>query len=179
MSGRWIFLSVALSAIAADQAVKAWVRGALVERESIGSPWPGVFEITLTYNDGIAFGMLRGAGVLLAPIALAIVLVAAIYSFRHSHQGRAIHLAMGALAGGAIGNLIDRLWLGKVTDMFWFRLIDFPVFNVADACITVSAVLMMLIWTFEAKATPAPQEAEPPPEVPSAETPQADSRNEA
>ncbi len=179
MSGRWIFLTVALSAIAADQAVKAWVRAALVERESIGSPWPGVFEITLTYNDGIAFGMLRGAGVLLAPIALAIVLVAAIYSFRHSHHGRAIHFAMGALAGGAVGNLIDRLWLGKVTDMFWFRWIDFPVFNVADACITVSAAMMMLVWTFEPKAAAAPQESESAAELPKAETPPADSRNEA
>ncbi|HQU19443.1 MAG TPA: signal peptidase II, partial [Fimbriimonadaceae bacterium] len=100
MSGRWIFLTVALSAIAADQAVKAWVRAALVERESIGSPWPGVFEITLTYNDRIAFVMLRGAGVLLAPIALAIVLVAAIDSFRHSHLCRAIHFAMWVLSGG-------------------------------------------------------------------------------
>lgn len=54
-------------------------------------------------------------------------------------------VTLGMLAAGAIGNLIDRLWMGKVTDMFWFRLINFPVFNVADACITVSAILLAIM----------------------------------
>jgi signal peptidase II len=51
---------------------------------------------------------------------------------------------MALLCAGAIGNLIDRLALGRVTDMFWLRFIDFPVFNVADVCITIAGVLLGL-----------------------------------
>ena len=53
---------------------------------------------------------------------------------------------MGLLASGALGNLYDRVVNGRVTDMFYARIIDFPVFNVADSCITVATVLLILIW---------------------------------
>ncbi|MFN3683118.1 MAG: signal peptidase II [Fimbriimonadaceae bacterium] len=141
---RALFLGTVLASVAVDQAVKFWVRSALIPAESLHLPWPGVFEITLAYNRGVAFGMLQGFGVYLFPIALAICVGAFVYSERHPHEPRASHLALALVAGGAIGNLIDRVALGKVTDMFWFRLIDFPVFNVADSCITVGTIL--LLW---------------------------------
>lgn len=149
--GPGFFVAVAVTLLVLDQVVKAWARGAMVPGEKIAIPWPGVFEITLTYNHGIAFGLFQGAGMLFAPIALAITAGAAWYVVRHPQEARITHFAMGMLAAGAIGNLVDRLWLGKVTDMFWFRLIDFPVFNVADACITVSAVLLGVRWVFDHK----------------------------
>jgi lipoprotein signal peptidase len=49
---------------------------------------------------------------------------------------------MALLCAGALGNLIDRIWDKRVTDMFWFRAIDFPVFNVADVCITAAGVML-------------------------------------
>ena len=57
---------------------------------------------------------------------------------------------MGLLASGAIGNLYDRIVNGRVTDMFYFRSINFPVFNVADSCITVATILLILMWFSEA-----------------------------
>lgn len=147
----WLFLIVFIAFIAIDQLVKAWARHTLLEYQSPGFPWPGVFEITLTYNAGIAFGKFQGAGVIFTPVALAIALLCGVFSFRNSKLSNLTHVSLGMLAAGAIGNLIDRLWFGKVTDMLWFRLIDFPVFNVADTCITISACLLILQFVFEGK----------------------------
>jgi signal peptidase II len=149
---RLAFWGTLVLMLVVDQAVKAWARGAMVERSSLpGSPpFPGVFEFTLTYNEGIAFGLFQGKGALLAPVAVAIALGAAWYSLRHPKESFWSHFAMGLLASGAIGNLIDRIAHGRVTDMFWFRLIDFPVFNIADACITIATVLLMFAWLREA-----------------------------
>jgi signal peptidase II len=58
------------------------------------------------------------------------------------------------LAAGAIGNLIDRLWMQKVTDMFWFRPINFPVFNIADSCITVAAIILVVKGMTEPQEKP-------------------------
>ena len=141
------FLLTGLVMLGLDQLVKAWVRGAVPVHGSLGGkPFPGIFEITLTYNEGIAFGMLQGMGPLLAPVAVVIAIASAWYSFRHPEEFWLSHVAMGLLASGALGNLYDRVVAHKVTDMFWFRLIDFPVFNIADSCITVATVLLMISW---------------------------------
>lgn len=151
-NSRALFWTVFLLTLALDQFVKWWVREA-IERPhgSIGNglPWPGVFELTYTTNKGIAFGMLQGAGVFLAPIAVAIAVAAWMYSHRNDKEGPLSHVAMSLLASGALGNLYDRVFNGEVTDMFWFRLINFPVFNVADSCITVAAILLIYKWSRE------------------------------
>ncbi|MGV3614345.1 MAG: signal peptidase II [Fimbriimonas sp.] len=142
-----VFLGVLISTLILDQVVKAWVRGAVPPHGSIGGmPIPGVFEITLTYNQGIAFGLFQGAALFMTPVAIAIAGGATWYSLRHQEEGTMSHISMGLLASGALGNLYDRLAFGKVTDMFWFRAIDFPVFNVADACITVATVMLIFTW---------------------------------
>jgi signal peptidase II len=152
----WIVLG---ASIILDQLVKGWTKlvfadGNLANLHS--RPWPGVFEITMTDNKGIAFGLLQGHGVLLAPVAILMSAGAMWYSYRHPRDPALAQVAMGLLAAGALGNLIDRVFFGKVTDMFYFRLINFPVFNVADACITVAAGLLIYLWTLEAVAKPKP-----------------------
>lgn len=141
-----LFLTLAGALLALDQVVKWWAREAAdwTESRSIWAMWPGVFELRLVYNKGIAFGMMQGGGVFLTPIAIAITAAAAWYSWKHPREPRITHVTMALLASGAIGNLIDRVWLGKVTDMFWIRIINFPVFNVADVCITAAGVLLAL-----------------------------------
>jgi len=153
-----IFLIVLFTTLALDQIVKGWVRGAIPQHGSMGGlPIPGVFEITLTYNKGIAFGLFQGMAIFMTPIALAIAGGSAWYSLRHKEEGPMTHIAMGLLASGALGNLYDRLVHGQVTDMFWFRLIDFPVFNVADACITIATILLIITWWRDAaKQQPVP-----------------------
>lgn len=146
-----LFFFVAVLALALDQATKVWARLAAegAEGRSLAVLWPGVFELKLVYNEGIAFGMFQGAGVWLAPIAIVIAGGATWYSLRHPHEPRATHVTMALLCAGAIGNLIDRLVLGRVTDMFWIRAIDFPVFNVADVCITAAGVMLGLSVVLE------------------------------
>ena len=163
---RRLFWVVVIVAIILDQAVKVWARHVLGDNLSVlgGKPFPGFFEITLTDNKGIAFGLLQGHGVLLAPVAILMSGGAMWYSHRHPHDPALAQAAMGLLAAGALGNLFDRLAWGKVTDMFYFRAINFPVFNVADACITVAAALLIYLWTVEAMAKPKP--AAPPIEPP-------------
>lgn len=134
------FLIISLTLLALDQATKWWARAAAegVEGRSIHPLWAGVFELKLVYNEGVAFGMLQGGGVFLTPIAIVITAFAAYYSYKHPQETKFNHLVLALLASGAVGNLIDRLAMGKVTDMFWFRLINFPVFNVADICISLA-----------------------------------------
>jgi signal peptidase II len=140
-----------------DQAIKAWVRNTLKIGESwSGGPWPGVFEITLSYNKGIAFGMMQGSQLFMAPIALIISGVAIRTVYKNPNESRWTTFALGLLVSGAIGNLIDRVAnKNGVTDMFLVRLWnitghrmnDFPVFNLADACISVSMVMLIISWS--------------------------------
>jgi signal peptidase II len=150
--------------VALDQAVKLWIRSNLSPGQYI-PVWPGVFEITLTYNEGIAFGMFQGAGILLAPVAVAIAGGAAIYSLRHPQESALSHIALGLLAAGAVGNLYDRVVHKRVTDMFYARFINFPVFNVADSCITIASILLIVVWWMESQkptVTPEPAESKSP-----------------
>lgn len=145
-----LFGWLAIGCLALDQASKFAIRSAFAEHQS-ETIIPGVLDLTLTYNRGIAFGMFQGAGVLLAPVAVAIAIGAWLYSKRHPHESRWIHAAMGLLFAGAVGNLIDRVFLGRVTDMIAVRFIDFPVFNIADSCITVAGAVLIVKWARESK----------------------------
>ena len=115
-----------------------------VEGRSIFPLWPGVFELKLVYNEGVAFGMLEGKGFWMFPIALAMASFAAWHTWKHPDAPKIVHITTATLAAGAIGNMIDRVVAQKVTDMFWFRLINFPVFNIADVCITFAGVMLVL-----------------------------------
>lgn len=142
-----LFFTLILTTLGLDQAVKAWVRGAIPPHGSIGGkPFPGVFEITLTYNQGIAFGMFQGSALFMAPVAVLIAGGAIVYTIRNPNESWLGVVAMALLASGALGNLIDRVAFGRVTDMFWFKAIDFPVFNVADSCITTATILLIITW---------------------------------
>jgi signal peptidase II len=159
--GFYIYAAVFLLMLLLDQGSKAWVRGEFSQHQRL-TLIPKVFEITLTYNEGIAFGYFRGAGVLFAPIAILIAVGSGWYSLRHRQEKTFSQFALGMLAAGAIGNLIDRVWLGKVTDMFYIVAINFPVFNWADTCITISAILLAFRWIFDR----GPQQADPAPVEP-------------
>jgi signal peptidase II len=136
------FYLLALLIVLVDQIVKAWVRHSLALGETVAL-WPGVFHLTYTQNRGMAFSLLEGATPLLA---LAALLVSGVIVGAQRRAGNRMPLLYGlALSlplGGAVGNLIDRVWLRYVTDLFDFRLINFPVFNVADSAITIGIALL-------------------------------------
>jgi signal peptidase II len=131
---------VAGATIAADQATKAIVRGSLSpgERRDVF----GFVDIVYVRNDGVAFGALAGGGTavgLIVAVALALLLV-----YFALHAGRPlVWLPTGLLLGGALGNVIDRVRLGAVTD--FLKLPAWPAFNVADAAITVGVVLLVVV----------------------------------
>lgn len=110
--------------------------------------WDGVFELHYLENRGAAFGMLQGQQTFFLVIGI-VVFLAALYFFRYmSEDAKFVPLRLigvGILAG-AWGNMIDRLRLSYVVDFFYFKLIDFPIFNVADIYVSVgTAVLAVLI----------------------------------
>ncbi len=93
---------------------------------------PNIFHLTLVHNAGVAFGLLQGCGLLITLVTCAVIV--------GLWWSRLFTLSTGLILGGAIGNLIDRLRIGAVIDFLDFRI--WPVFNLADSCITVGAVLM-------------------------------------
>jgi len=147
---RWIFVVLLISMLAIDQAIKYWAEAHLSPTQWLSWPWPGVFELRLTHNKGIAFGMAPGRGGWFTPIALLISFGTGWYSWKHPKESAWLHTAMALLAAGALGNLYDRIRFGYVRDMFATRFISFPVFNWADTCITVATILLILVWTKEA-----------------------------
>jgi signal peptidase II len=134
-------LLVTLGVLAADQLAKHAVEDSIVPGES-RKLLPGV-ELVNTRNHGVAFGFLPGshlAVTILIGVALAILLV---YFARHAGQ-RLIWLPTGMLVGGAIGNIVDRLRAGSVTDFIKLPL-GWPPFNLADASITVGILILLAL----------------------------------
>lgn len=109
-----------------------------------------VFELQYLENQGAAFGVLQGKKALF--IILTIVFLAFICYFYFRMIGerkfRTLQILMVFLTAGAIGNMIDRIWHNYVIDFFYFVLIDFPVFNVADIYITVSCIIFLILFLF-------------------------------
>ncbi len=128
----------------ADQATKALIRTHLPPGASFPADWP--VRLTHVTNTGAAFGLFTNQGLLLTLVAFfAVGLI--IYYYRRLPEGAwALRTALGLQLGGAVGNLIDRVWQGYVTDFIDLRF--WPVFNVADSAITVGAVLLAasLLW---------------------------------
>lgn len=154
------FYTLALAVFALDQATKAWLRAALPLHETVPLV-PGVFHLTHTRNTGAAFSLFEGAVPVLILTALLVIAGLIVAQRRAGPRMPALFgLALALPLGGAWGNLLDRVRFGYVTDLFDFRLINFPVFNVADAAITVGITL--LAWrTLTARDEASP--SQPPP----------------
>lgn len=135
--------------IVIDQITKALARNSLAVGESI-TVIPGMFDFTLVYNTGIAFGLFPNAGVWLAPIAIVVALIAG-YAYVHAiAKDKMFSLAMILISAGALGNFIDRIFHhGKVTDFIDIRIIH--VFNIADMSISIAVGLLLFRWMLELK----------------------------
>ena len=138
-----LFLFVGLI-IALDQYTKALVR-ANIEMGEMWAPWPWLLpyaRIVNWYNTGVAFGMFQGLGSIFSIVAI-IVSIAIIYYFpRVSREDWPLRLAMILQMGGALGNLVDRVIQGHVTD--FISVGNFAVFNIADSCITTGVIVLLI-----------------------------------
>ena len=113
--------------------------------------WEGVFELEYLENRGAAFGIMQGQKVFFVIFtAIAMVVIAWFYlkKIPEVKKYRFIEIICVLLFAGGIGNFIDRIRLNYVIDFFYFSLIDFPIFNVADIYVTVAAFAMILLGLF-------------------------------
>jgi len=141
-----LLLSTALISLAADQLAKWWVRSSLQPGEFV--PEHGILRLTNSGNDGIIFGI--GAPTALAiamPIAL-VGLALLVYFWYGPIGSRLVNVSLGLFVGGTLGNLIDRIIRGHVTDFIDVRLWGdwhWFTFNVADGCIVAAIILFALL----------------------------------
>ena len=155
MSRRWNILAiVAPTTIALDQATKIWARRTLpTDFRGAGIPVPvidGFWDWVLAYNTGASFSLFAGTGgsrVFLSILGIAIT--ALIVWMIHKSDDRQVGLlvALSLMVGGAVGNLIDRVAFGKVTDFVLWRYRDhhWPVFNIADVALSVAVGLFLIV----------------------------------
>ena len=145
--GLGLFLIVAALVVTFDQLSKLWIRAHLALGESLSIT--GRLSLTYVGNTGSAFGLLANQTFLLIIIGIASLLLVLLFLRYLSRVTTLSMVSIGLIWGGAIGNLVDRLHFGYVTDFIYFRLwgsFHWPAFNVADAAITVG--VFVLIYSF-------------------------------
>ena len=134
-----------------DQITKILIQKYFLLGESI-PVIEGIFHITITYNKGAAFGLFKNQTLALIIISIA-ALVLFPFPYRTSGKNnKMVGVSLGLIAGGACGNLIDRLRFGYVFDFLDFRI--WPVFNVADTAITIGAVMLAICLIKKAVRVP-------------------------
>lgn len=112
--------------------------------------FPGVFELHFLKNKGAAFGIMQNQKYFFVVITsiLVMLMIYLLVRIPETKKNIILSLTIGLLISGAIGNLIDRIRLGYVIDFFYFKLIDFPIFNVADCYVVVAVIILMLLILF-------------------------------
>lgn len=138
-----MYFLISIILIVIDQLVKAWVRGNIPLGGAI--PFlPGIMELAYVQNTGMAFSMLSRHTWLLALLSLGVSLAIGWAIWRDKLPHPLGRLSLALILAGGVGNLIDRVMLGYVTDMFATTFMDFAVFNVADICVCVGGALLVL-----------------------------------
>jgi len=146
---------VVLLVVVLDQLTKFWI----LERFSPGDVQeiiPGVFNLILTFNPGVAFGFLANLSDQVRNIVLGITTfialsVVGLLLFRDYRSDPIGQAALAMILGGAVGNIIDRLRIGKVVDFldFYYKEYHWPAFNVADSSICVGVTILVLKSLFD------------------------------
>ena len=161
-----IFLAIFFCTAGFDQGSKEWAKtlpvepagcavpGDLIARRCAGVPQPvieGIWDWELAFNDGAAFSSLRGSQVLLSLLAGLALVVLGVMAARTRPEQHLRRVALAIIAGGAIGNLIDRIRDGAVTDFVRWKAgaHTWPIFNVADAALVIGVILLLLDNFFE------------------------------
>lgn len=137
-----ISLILAVVLVLLDQLVKHWVATSI----ALGTSHvviPGVLALTDLHNDGAAWSMLQGQQWLFAIISVVAIAVIGYLMFRWRRQWP-LMIGLVLVLAGTLGNFIDRLMNGYVVDMFELLFVNFPVFNVADSCLTIGVLILII-----------------------------------
>lgn len=133
--------------VGADQLTKYLATSYLEHQPPVG--WDGVFVLQYSRNDGAAFGLFRDqTWILIGLTSLLVLAVLALLLSGRYRRSFMVNLSGVLVVAGGLGNLIDRIWHGYVIDFFYFELINFPIFNVADIYVTTAAVALIVLVIF-------------------------------
>lgn len=155
-----VYFALCIGIIILDFIVKHWARTDLSQIGSI-PVWESVFHLTYVENRGAAFGILQNKIWFFVIVALVAIPVITYAFWKFKNRSKTLNLGLCFVLAGAVGNMIDRITLGFVVDFLDFRLIDFPVFNIADIFVCVGAGLTAVFVLFiENKLKTDPKEAE-------------------
>src|SRR5215831_13058215 len=177
--GAAVFAVILIATLAADQGSKAWARtlpvhpagcaqpDGLLAGRCIGMPQPvvdGYWDWELAYNPGVAFSTFAsftghtGMQVILSLIAVLALLGITALALRTSPHERGKRIGYALVAGGALGNLVDRLHDGAVTDFVRWRIHEhrWPIFNVADAALLIGVAILLIESVRARRRAPAP-----------------------
>ncbi|MFZ5646128.1 MAG: signal peptidase II [Bacillota bacterium] len=143
-----LFWLTFLAVFLADQASKMFIMGNMFLNQSI-PVITNVFHITYIRNPGAAFGLMAYRTSFFIAVSILVVLGIIVFYKKYGGKGT-VQVTLGLIAGGALGNLVDRVRFGEVVDFLDFRV--WPVFNLADSAIVVGAALLVLVfWRLEGK----------------------------
>ncbi len=152
-TGKFIICMLgALALVFLDRLSKIWAENVLRP----GGPIvliKGVLEFQYTQNTGIAFGLFQGLGFLfiILTVILSAILVLLLWKTPAKKRFLPLNIIFTMILGGALGNLWDRVFQSYVTDFIYIRLINFPIFNVADICVSlgIAALLFYLLFFYK------------------------------
>ncbi len=138
-----LIIAVGIFLTVADQLLKVWAISSL---EPVGSITviENIFSLTYVENRGAAWGMMAGAKWYLIIMPIVIIVAAIAYLIIKKLSDPLLLWSVTLIVSGGLGNLIDRIFRGFVVDYLHATFIDFPVFNLADCCITIGAGLLIL-----------------------------------
>ena len=152
-SGRFLHAAIGLIAAVLLIFFDQWSKYLVVNHLKGQNPIPlisGVFELQYLENRGAAFGIFQGKRGFFLVITVIILLIA-VWFYRKlplSRKCLPLRIVTVVLAAGAVGNMIDRVVNNYVVDFFYFKLINFPIFNVADIYVTVGAIGLIIFLLF-------------------------------
>ncbi len=109
----------------------------------------GFIEFRYAENTGMAFSMFSGARWFFVVLTAAVVLAMVVFMFKKCQQNLWLYWTLGVLTAGAVGNLIDRIYLGYVIDFINPTFVNFAVFNIADCAVTLGAVSLIAYLAFD------------------------------
>lgn len=142
-----LFWAAAVIGLVLDQLTKLWVVNTFEISETLAL-WPGVFHFTYVTNTGAAFSLFSNNGEWLRWLSLGVSLALVVLGLATVLPNRWEQAGYGLILSGAFGNGLDRFLNGEVVDFLDFRLIRFPIFNVADVCINIGIACLLLAVVF-------------------------------
>ncbi len=147
------FAMIAFIIFAALVSFDQWTKVLAVSRLKGQDPfviWDGVFEFRYFENTGAAWGMLKNQQIFfyILTVVFCVVVIWEMYRLRKEARFMPFVYTLTLMLSGAVGNFIDRLTNKYVVDFIYVKLIDFPIFNIADCYITISVAIMLLLMFF-------------------------------